>query len=244
MKRVLLILLAVVLLLLGGAWLYIDHIAKGAVEVAGSAALGVKTTLKDIRLSLLKADLRLKGFVVGNPEGFPSPHFMRLDDGYLSVTARSLLADEVHVPVVELDGLEVHLDKEGSRTNYKIILDHLREGESEPSTGPGKRFRIDKVVVKKVVAYYDVLPIGGKITRVKTVIDRLELTDLSSDKGAPMGKIIGAVLKGILRGILEKGTDLPKDLAEGLGEGLKGVGDLLGGAAKKVGEGLGGLLGR
>ena len=91
MKRFLVILIAVLVVLLGGAWFYLDRIAQAAVERGGERALGVPVQVETMALSPLSGRLGMGGFRVANPEGFSGQPLFRLDEGRAAIDRKSVV---------------------------------------------------------------------------------------------------------------------------------------------------------
>ena len=70
MKKLLLRLLVVIVVLVFAAGYFLGNIVKAAVEKAGPVALGVPVKLESAKFQLLRGHVSLKGFALGNPEGF------------------------------------------------------------------------------------------------------------------------------------------------------------------------------
>ena len=88
MKKLLfrLILLLVVLVVLAGLLvvLFINPLAKSAVQEGSSYALGVETKVDDAEVSILGGQVLVTGLDISNPEGFASPRFVRPDSAFSS----------------------------------------------------------------------------------------------------------------------------------------------------------------
>jgi peptide/nickel transport system substrate-binding protein len=86
LKRVLIAVAALVVVLVVGGMLMIDVIARKGIEVAGTAVLGVDTSVRSVRIGLISDTSSIKDLTVANPKGYTDPHFMDL--GNASLTAR------------------------------------------------------------------------------------------------------------------------------------------------------------
>lgn len=235
--RSLLGLLVVVAVIVAMLVMFMDRMARSAIEQGGTYALGVPTTLNDLDIGFLSGSVDMSGLKVSNPVGFDTPHFFWLGDGRVTVSVGSLMQDKVVVPELILSGINVNLEQKGGQSNYKVILNHLKKVESkeepsqlpEPTPGPppkqdqpGKRFVIEKLALRDIDVKIDFMPIGGKATRVPIKIDRIELENVGSEdnQGVKIGQLTAIVIKGVLTAIQQKATDLPAGLAADLGESL------------------------
>ncbi len=257
MKRLLkLVAVLVILLVIGvvAAFFFIDRLAKTAVERGSTYALGVETTLESADVRIFKGEFDMGALHVSNPEGFKTPHFLTLDDGGVAVTLGSLREEIIELPTLHLTGIDINLEKQAGKSNYKVILENLKRlSEGKPADAESKtRYIVREVSMRDINVHVDVLPIGGEATRLHLDIPEITLTDVGSDtgKGVLMSELSGIIVKALFAAILQKGGDLlPGDLTGELGNALAAVGDLGSFGAKVadellhgVGEGLGGLI--
>lgn len=255
MRKIVRVLLGVVALLAVGllsAPVWLDGLARGAVQVAATDALGVETTLQKMDLSLFGGTCEIAGLHVANPDGFTTPHFLTLSHGAVAVNVRSVLGDKVEIPTLVLDGVDVNLEKGKEGANYDVILANMKKGEEAPEEG-GKKFVIREVVVKNVRAHAKLLNLGIVKPTIPVEIDEIRLQNVGEggEAGVGLGLVIEGVLKGVLRGIARAGKGvLPDDMVDGLGKGLgalAGVGkegvEIVGKGGKAVVEGVTGAIG-
>ncbi|MGQ0613265.1 MAG: AsmA family protein [Planctomycetaceae bacterium] len=237
-RRILLGSLGLLLLAVLSLPLWIDAAARTAVERGGSYALGVKTTLQGIDLSLFGGDASLTGLTIGNPAGFASPHFLDLRQGSIAVTLKSVLGDKVEVPSLVLEGLDLRLDRSDQGANYDVILAHVKrlEGEKKPEES-SKSFVIREVILRDVRVDAKLSLAGVLKPAVQLRIEEIRFTNVG-EEGIPMSRVYGLILKGLLGGVLDAGSGiLPDEIAGGLKDGLgalAGVGEL---GLRVVGEG-------
>ena len=119
-------LVVVVLVLAVGVVVYIDKIAKTAIERGASYALGVDTTLGSADVKLLSAAFAMGDLTIANPQGFESPYFTHLGQGDVEVALGTLRQETVQLPTLTLTDLEMHLEKKDGKANYDVILNNLK----------------------------------------------------------------------------------------------------------------------
>ncbi|MDM8004744.1 MAG: hypothetical protein QUV05_01140 [Phycisphaerae bacterium] len=254
MKKIILVVVIALVVLVVAVVLGIDRIAKTGTEVGATYALGVPTTLNSADIGILQGRSELQQLQVNNPEGFESPHFLKLNRGALSVSLGSLTSDLVEVPEFTLEGIDVSLEKKGAQSNYQVILDNLKKfeskAESEPAkkeTKEGKRFVIREILIKDVKVRVKAAP----LVDVTVPIDEIRLRDVGSDsnKGVMISELTGTLLKAIILATAEKGGNLiPADVLGDLDGALKNLASLkdvgatlsvgVGEAAKEIGAGV------
>jgi hypothetical protein len=257
MKKIKRLVLVVVALLVLGAstgLLYIDRIARLAVEAGATYALGVKTKLGGMDVGVLTGSVALSRLHIANPQGFDTPHFMDLSRGSVAVSLGSLMGDTVTLPELTLGGLDLNLERKGTSSNYKVILDELKKFEtkadgaaagssptpgSDPSERGGRTYVVKQVAIDGVKVQVNLLPVGGELSRVPIVIPRIELRDVGTgpDGGVEMGKLVGIVMRAVLDAVVREGGGLiPGDIAGELRAGIDSLDNLGGVPAKVIGD--------
>lgn len=263
MKKVLIGIPLVLILLLVAGYLFLDHIAKAAIEFGGEQAMGVPTSLENITLRPVLGKGSIEGLKIANPRGFETPFFMSLSKGDAALDVGSLSKDTVVMKTIELDGLKAHLEKTKEGSNYEVILANMKKGEEEGAKGeePGKKFLVERIVVRNIDVRADVAIAGEKLSSVDLRIDEIVLENVGSgdESGVIMSQLMGTIVKAVLTAVVQQGAKvLPEVMVNGLGAGLKGVGKvglgmtvkvggktvkLLGGAAEGLAKGIGGIFG-
>lgn len=238
MRKLIKLFVLLIVLIIGGvvaAYIYVDTIAKAAVEKGSTYALGVQTKLDGASVKVFAGQLVMKGLNVANPAGYQAPHFLTLKKGDVAVTLGTLRQPVIELPHLKLNELDVNLEKKEGKANYQVILDNLKKLESgaKPKDDAGTRYIIKKLTIKKATVHADTLPIGGSLARIDVPLDDILMKDIGADngKGVTMGELTSILLKAVLTAaITNAGNRLPADLLGDLSgqlAGLKGVGSLL-----------------
>ncbi|MBN1342957.1 MAG: hypothetical protein JXQ73_09775 [Phycisphaerae bacterium] len=263
MKRIIQLvvgLVIVVILVVAGVFIWIDSIAKAGVEKGGTFALGVPTKLDSMDVGVVTGKVEMSGLDVANPSGYETPHFLHLGDGRVAVSLGTLMDDKVVLPELTLSKVSVNLEKRGDKANYQAIMDGLKKFESKGKAkeetkpkdqapakeqapaakeGEGKKFVIQRVLIEDVDVQVDLLPLGGKLTRVPVKIEKIELKDVGtgSAEGVHMAELTSIIMKAILTAVAKSaGGVLPGNIAAELTTGLKGLEELGAGSLQVVGE--------
>ncbi len=238
MKKLAFIALTLVVLLLAAVVLvsvYIDSIARSAIERGSTYALGVDTTLSSADVQLTSGRFTMGGLMITNPGGFNTDHFLKLNDAGVEVTLGSLRSETVNLPVLRFEGLDVNIERRNGSTNVQSILNNLKRFESTDETtkedkGGGKKFIIEEVDIQNVSIHVDAaLPLGGESTRVDLPIDRIQLKNVGSDSdgGVLLSELSSIIVKAIMAAAIEQGGDLiPAELLSDLQGQLAQLEDL------------------
>jgi hypothetical protein len=249
LKKILLGFVLVLVLLVGGVSLYVNEVVGTAIEKSGTYALGVDTTVGFVRLRLVRTDFRVNRLRIANPPGFGEPQFLRMEDATISVDRGTLMEPVVRIPELRLERIVVALEKEGSGTNYGVILDNVQRFEKEsasegadPPDDPeaGKRFIVNRLLITDVEAYVEWNELAADATGLRITIPQIELKDIGAEsaKGVAMSELTNIVLKAVLGSIQRYGGDLPGAMMSALQGGLGGVARVPGVVVSGVGGSL------
>lgn len=210
-------------------YVYMDQIAKGAVERGSEYALGVDTNVQSARLNPFKGQLVLATVQVANPDGFDAPHFLKLQEGDLAVRLGSLRQQPMHVPHLALTGVDLNLQKSAGGANYQVILDNLRKlQEGQPPDAEGQRFIIDRLDIRDVDVHVDVLGVGD-VGRVDVPVSDIALTGVGADdgRGVTMSELSGLIVQAVFTSAIESGGGLiPAEIEGELRQRLSALADL------------------
>ena len=252
MKKILIrVVLAVVVLLVVavvvGA-MFLGSIVKKGVETVGPSITKTDLKLDGASLSVLSGSGTLKGFVLGNPEGYKGDFAIKVGVVDVGVKPGSVFSDKIHVTHVRINGPEIALEgNPAGNNNLTKIMDNVQAATGSSGGDKPQPKTADKGVAKKLQVD-DVLITGGKIhlstilTAGKPVtvpLPDIHLTNLGEGPdgitaGELTKKVLGEVTRSTLsaaaKGIADLGkgaVDAAKGAADGVGKAVKGVGDLL-----------------
>lgn len=214
----------IVLLLVASLW--VDSAASTAVQGAVTGALGVETTLESMDLSIFAGQCAIEGLEIQNPEGFSSPHFLKLGAGEVEANLMSVLGDVVEIPRIALSGIEVSLEHAGGKSNFGTILDHVKKGQKSKDDTGGKGYRIEEIVLEDIKVSTSVSLAGASPVGATLNVPEIRLKNVchDSDKGALLRDVAGQVVQAVLSGVFEcGGAMLPAAIKSGLQGGLAGL---------------------
>lgn len=246
LKKLLILVVILVLLLVGaviGVVYYAGSLAKEGIERGGTYALGVPTKVNSVNLGLLSGKLGISGLDIGNPSGFPSPHFLALGTGEVQVGLASLRESTIVIPKFSLDKLDVRLEKKAGKANYTAIMDNLKKvsGDSKPSQpapsgGAEKKFIVNDLSLTNLTIHVDLLDapaaLGG-VGKVTVPIDSIKLQNVGqtgsgvAGSGVTMSQLASIIVQAVMQATVEKGgVQLPGDILADLQGQLASLGDL------------------
>jgi hypothetical protein len=252
----------VVALVIGGVifgLVKLDDIVKEGIERGGTYATGVDTTVQSVDVSITGGTFDMEGFRLANPAGFDTPHFLALTDTAVQLNQEATSTKLITLSSLNLEGIDLYLDKGQAPSNYNAILENLRRFESEKPAEPdpdAMRVVIDSLVIENIDVHLANMPgVSFVAGEVAVNIPRIELRDVGKDEPMGFGEVIALVVKTVLAASVEAGGgiipgDVLGELSGGLGAlsslsdmGIEAVGELgeqineqLGGVTERAGE--------
>lgn len=193
MKKILLFVLLGLIVVLVVAGLIIgfslDSLVRKAILTFGPQVTKVDVKLDSVNLSLFSGSGTLKGFVLGNPQGFKTPSAIQVGTATLSLQPRSVLAPKVIIRMIDVQGPEVTFETDLRNNNLSKILSNM---EGPPSATPQPSQPTNESKPGKKLEVDDFRITGGKIHGVVTLpalgersatlpLPEIHLTDLGTN---------------------------------------------------------------
>jgi hypothetical protein len=205
-KRILLGLIAVVVLVAAGVtWLVMtrgDQFVASAIETYGSATTGTSVRVGSVELAMTQGRGNVKGLTIGNPPGYSTSYFLKIDDIKLALDLGSLAGRAPVVKEVLVDAAHLNAEQHGQATNLTDLDQQItaRPTTSKPTTQPpANEGRI-------IIDHFRMT--HGRVTLTSDLLkhpEELELADVSVDGigrssgGVTYQQAAEAVLDPILR---------------------------------------------
>ncbi|MDO8907410.1 MAG: hypothetical protein Q7W55_02800 [Pseudohongiella sp.] len=128
MKRLLYIVLAVLVVVVGGM-IYLlnnlDGLVKRAIEVAGTNALATDVRVSSVNIDLANGSATLSGFSIANPPGFSNADMVRFDELYLAFDLSSLNTDVIRINSIRTVNPYVLYEMQGTRSNLDVVRERF-----------------------------------------------------------------------------------------------------------------------
>ena len=251
MKKFIVRIVAVLFLLVIAAILagvfFLDPIVKKGIETVGPSITKVPVTLDGVHISLLGASGKVKGLVVGNPEGYKTPNAISIGVAALSLKIGSILSDKVVIKSIEMREPEITLEGSLNGNNLSKILDNLSgppsttpQGTNQPptSSAAAKKLQVDDFLITGAKLHIAITGVAGPLT---VPIPEIHLKNLGA---GPDGITPAELLKQVLTPLLAEAVKVATDELRKAGKELiqKEGGKVLNNATDKLNEGLGNLL--
>jgi hypothetical protein len=223
--------------------LCLDGIVKKGVETVGPRIAGVPVTLESIHIGVLSGSARVKGLVVGNPEGYKTPFAVSVGVAEVSVDVASALSDKIVVHSIHVEAPEITFEGGLSGNNLFKIRDNLSSpapatGTASPAAGakPAKKIEVDDFLITDAKIHVSLTSLGGR--EMTLPLPDIHLTDLGKgDAGLTPAELSHRIFDAI-------SSDTVKTVTGAVGDLGKNVGKLGKGVANKITSGLGGIFGK
>jgi putative FmdB family regulatory protein len=262
LKRLLVACAVALVVLVVGAMISIDAIARVGVQVVGSKVLGVATTVDAVRLGLLSSHSSVRGLRVANPQGYTDPLFLELGTASLTARLGELVGERTTIRNITISDLVLTLEQDASgKLNAQRISDNLPDSDGDaktapkPDQGPTRDFVVKEFRIERVTVRLRNL-VGGRQGLVEVKLPDIVLKDVHSDGSVDVlaSEISGVVISSVLQATVAANIEgLSSAVTDGIRDTLKDfVGDLpadlrgpvesirggLGDALDKAGEGI------
>jgi uncharacterized protein involved in outer membrane biogenesis len=252
MKKFLLVLLALIVVVILVANFFLGDLVKKVAEKVGPTVVGVPLTLEKAEFRLLRGHVSLKGFALGNPEGFKTDKAIGVGEVTVDIKPASLLSDTIVIKRIYVNAPEINYELGLGTSNIGKIMDGLSRGkEGEPEkkeekpaakTEGGK-----KVVIEDLLIEGGMIKIAAKIAGgvgAPVPLPPVHLTNVGKEEGGAsvadvVGKVFGEVFSAI-GGVVSGVGGLAVDGVEGAGKLAVSGAEAAGGAAVEGAEAVGG----
>jgi uncharacterized protein involved in outer membrane biogenesis len=228
--------------------LSLGSIIKKGVETVGPQITSTEMKLEGVNVSFLSGSGSLKGFLLGNPEGYKTPSAIQAGEVSLGVKPGSVLSDKIHVthikvidPVITFEGTL------GTKNNLSKILENVEAATGGAATGTNppapagkgasQKLQVDDFLVSGAKVNVSMTMLAGKAYTV--TIPDIHFSNLGTGPdGITAAELTQRILKEVTAltlkaveknmGDITKGaTDvLSKEATNALDKATKSVGDL------------------
>jgi len=219
---------AVLLLIAGGAFLFlsgdaINVLIKQQIETVGSKVTGQSVTVAKVEMKLLNGAGTINGLDISNPSKYNAPSVFSLKEVTLDINLKSLTTDLIIIDQIIIDKPEAVVEfTENGGANIKDILDDIKKNtasdiaqpEQESTTGNAEPIiRVNKFVLAGVALTIDLTKLGNKAHQA-TLAD-INLTNIGGQAGMPASKLGAELVKQALSSIWKQAkkeqTEILKD---------------------------------
>lgn len=236
--------IAVVVLLII-AYIFIGSIIKSSIQTVGSTLTKTNITVANVDFSAINGHLLINDLVVGNTEDYKTDCAIKLAKVEIKLQPMSLLSEKIIINDIQIIGPELTYEVAPLKmeSNLGAILKNVQsflpqkgeddkevEEKKEKSEKPGKKMRIDHVIVADGKIGLSTTLAGGAQANIP--LPKVELSDLGKEKDLSAVEAVAQVMSSTLTGAVSSAGDAVKNIGAGAGEAVKEAG-------KKIGNILG-----
>lgn len=245
MKKILIgIVVGVAVLLVASlvvAALFLGSIIKKGVETVGPTLTKTEVKLDSANVGILSGSGSLKGFVLGNPQGYKTPFAIKVGTVDLGVQPRSVFSDKVRITQLRIKAPEIMIEGDPQRNNLTKILDNVQaatagsgtEQKNKPAgeaKGASRKLQVDDFLISGGQIHVSTILTGGQ--PVTLPLPDIHFTDLGQ---GPEGITAAELTKKVLHQITQEtilvltrdlarlGADLSKGAMNASTNALQGV---------------------
>lgn len=189
--------------------LSLGSIIKKGVETVGPQLTKTEMKLDSASVSVLSGTGALKGFMLGNPEGYKTPAAIKFGEASVGVRPGSVLSDKIHVTHVRVVAPEITFEGTlGTKNNLSKILENVEattggadtgtkpadKPKTEPAgKGADKKLQVDDFLISGAKVNVSMTMLGGKSLTV--TIPDIHFADLGT---GPEGITVGELTKKVM----------------------------------------------
>jgi len=227
-RKVLYFISGIVFLSLAGLYFFggllVSKVALVGIEAFVPQATKASVSVKDLRISPLSGSGTVRGFHLGNPEGYWSDYSIRFESAEVELSPTSLLRDTIIIERVRVFKPRFMLERRLLTSNIREILKNVEEAakqaeksnkgsakESETATQDEET----RIIIKTFIIEEGMISLYMAGAAVPVILPRIELHDLGG-KGARPGQITLEVLQIVLSRVLTAVAKAPGGVYDGV----------------------------
>jgi len=233
---------ALLILLIGGLVsirLSLESLVTLGVNTIGPKITGTRVSLGGISFKLLRGELTLKNFELGNPQDYSTPYALKADTLSIRLVPSSLLKEKIIINDITITGVDLYYEQGLSGSNLTAIKDNVdtfvkslssqEKKEEASSTKPmGKKLQVDNLSISGINVHLSIKGLGGNA--LPTPVPPIALSNIGSGpEGITPAELGATILDNLLSGVLSSVNSVIPS--------LKGTTEALGNGAGKVLEG-------
>ena len=228
-----------------GVVIYMDTLAKTAIEKVLAYVLQVDVSLGKVDLALKEGKADLYDLKIGNPAGFKTREAFSFARATVDIDIGSLRSDVRRITLIEIVDPKITLEQDLKKSNIKQLIDNASRfetggtGESETASKESQE-ATSKVVIDQVRVENAQVTVASSLIpkNIEFALPTLELNDIGKEgDGVTVAKAMTIFLQKVLASSLAAGKGvIPDDVSEALGTGVRAVGQALDTGKEKVEE--------
>jgi len=230
----------------------INSIAASEISSAASNALGVRTSVGAVRISLFAGRTEIIDLDIANPPDY-SGEFLTLGDGVLGLNLSSLMSDRIEVKEFTLRDINLSLIQRTDGSNVGVIVDNASKGSGDgadedqrDADADERKFIIDKVEIADVQVSISIEPLTSERAPTKVTIKQIVVRDIGrKENGVTIDEVTTILVRSILTSAVKAAPEqIPSIMLGTIEGGLSSLTHLdFGNVQIDLGTGLKNLVG-
>lgn len=228
---------------------FLNDIVKKGVETVGPQIVKVPVTLNEVQIGLATGSAKVKGLVVGNPEGYKTPYAISVGVAEVGVNPFSILSDKIVIRSVHVAAPEISFEGNPlGKNNLGDLMENVNataKGGGPPATNatagakPAKKIEVDDFLITGAKVHVSLTGMGGK--EMTLDLPPIHLTDLGKGSaGLTPTDLTRAVMSAITSATIKAVASAATDLGKGVESLGKDAGGVVGTNLNKITKGIGG----
>jgi uncharacterized protein involved in outer membrane biogenesis len=230
---VLVVLIVVAVIVVG---FFLGTIVKTGMETVGPKITQVSIKVDTVNLSLLPGSARVKGLVVGNPEGYKTPQAISVGSAAVGVNLFSVLSDKIVVRSVRVEAAEITFEGGLGGNNLSKIMDNVNA-----IAKTGRKIEVDDFLITGAKVHVNLTGMSGK--EMTLPLPDIHLTNLGKgNAGITATDLTRRALGAIITATVKVVASATTDIGQGAGNLGRDAGKAVGQDMNKITRGIGGLF--
>ena len=232
---------------------FLGSIVKTGMETVGPKIIQVSIKVDSVGLSALSGSAKIKGLVIGNPEGYKTPQAISVGSVAVGVNPLSVLSDKIVVRSVRVEAPEITFEGNPfGKNNLSQIMDNINaiaKGSGPAATNapaqtgkkPAKKIEVDDFLITGARVHVSLTGMSGK--EMTLPLPDIHLVDLGKNSdGLTATDLTRRMLDAITSATLKAVTSAVTSIGKDAGNVGKDVGKAAGESVNKITKGIGGLF--
>ena len=235
--KIILIVLVVLIALVVAALLFIDTIAKNALEKGAPLVLGTNVSVQRIHIEPFNGRVEIKNLIIDNPEGsYSSEYAIKLGDIIADVDLATVTKHKIRIEEMFLKDVNVVYETNVINSNLQEILDNVKkldtaekkekeEEEKEGKEDKQKTFQVDVIELSRVGV---TVQAKGAAAGLPISVSMDPLTGLGTDEEGITAvgltlRILGAIVTTAIKTAGGSVTDAAAAIGEATSDAVAGA---------------------
>jgi uncharacterized protein involved in outer membrane biogenesis len=249
MKKIFIVTAGLIFLALLVAFVFgfvmLGSVVKAGVEKVGPMVTKVPVKLDGAAVSMFSGKGELKGFEIGNPEGYKTPNAIKVGSVGVEVVPKSVFGDKIVIRSINVQAPEITYETGLKQNNLSQILENVQSiaGKSESAQSGGskqpKKLQVDEFVIAGGKINVSATLMGGKSATLPLPEIRLSNLGQGADGITPAEltqKALTAIVNATIKAVAEGGAAVAVDAAKTSVDSAKKVGTEATKSLQKVGD--------